>query len=108
MGIQNEPKGLIVPSLFALSAALSTATTTDSLTRTSQIVEYETSIQKALAWLITQRESDWGWRNDTPKVLVALQLAKIDDFNNGIIPSQLELQLSSKQMEVEIVTLLWR
>lgn len=83
------------------------STTVDSVSRTSQIVEYETCIQKALAWLITQREPDWGWRNDTPKVLIALQLAQYEDVN-GIIPNQLEIQLSSKQMEVEIVTLLWR
>lgn len=71
-------------------------------------VDYESSLQKALAWLITQRESDWGWRNDTPKVLIALQLVSQIGESNSILPTNLELQISSKQMEIEIVILLWR
>ncbi|CAG9862419.1 unnamed protein product [Phyllotreta striolata] len=59
-------------------------------------------VQKALAWLETQREIDWGWRNDTPKVLTALKLASREHTN------ALELKLSLKQMEVEIVVMLWR
>lgn len=81
--------------------------TTDSLRTTSESSEPETPIQKALTWLINQREANWGWRNDTPKALAALQLASYDD--NGIaMPSQVEMQLSTKQLEVEIVILLWR
>lgn len=81
--------------------------TTEALPHHTQSSDYETSIQKALAWLITQREHDWGWRNDTPKVLIALQLAQNEDVS-GILPTYLETQLSMKQMEVEIVTMLWR
>lgn len=82
--------------------------TTESLPHHTQTSEYDSSIKKAIAWLITQRESDWGWRNDTPKVLIALQLAQADEQHSHILPTHLETQLSLKQMEVEIVTLLWR
>ncbi|XP_072392743.1 uncharacterized protein CG3556 [Diabrotica undecimpunctata] len=68
----------------------------------------ETSrVLKALSWLVTQRESDWGWRNDTPKVLTALQLAPREESPRQTA-DPLEMQLSLKQMEVEIVVLLWR
>lgn len=66
----------------------------------------QTSMQRALSWLVTQREANWSWRNDTPKVLTALQLAGQE--MNGLSQTPLEMQLSSKQMEVEIVVLLWR
>lgn len=66
----------------------------------------QTSIQKALGWLVTQRETNWSWRNDTPKVVTALQLAGQEV--QGLLETPLEMQLSSKQMEVEIVVLLWR
>lgn len=97
-------------SVLALSTTVESASsysTSPQTSRTTQTVEYETCIQKAIAWLITQREPNWGWRNDTPKVLVALQMAQSDELT-GLLPNQLETQLSSKQMEVEIVTLLWR
>ncbi|XP_066149142.1 uncharacterized protein CG3556 isoform X1 [Euwallacea fornicatus] len=69
----------------------------------------DNSIRKALNFLISQRESDWGWRNDTPKVLTALKLMQsYGDLLKGLLPSALELQLSSKQMEVEIMIMLWR
>ncbi|GJQ83465.1 hypothetical protein Trydic_g8590 [Trypoxylus dichotomus] len=69
--------------------------------------EYESSVQRALVWLVSQRENDWGWRNDTPKVITALQLVQNDDLR-GLLPGHVEMQLSAKQMEVEIVVLLWR
>ncbi|KAG5873382.1 hypothetical protein JTB14_026451 [Gonioctena quinquepunctata] len=67
----------------------------------------ESSIQRALSWLVTQRENNWGWRNDTPKVLTALQLAPHEEFLRSM-PDHFELQLSFKQLEVEIVVMLWR
>ncbi|XP_023029412.1 uncharacterized protein CG3556 [Leptinotarsa decemlineata] len=67
----------------------------------------ESSIQRALSWLVTQRESNWGWRNDTPKVLTALQLAPHEEIGR-LMPDPYEIQLSFKQMEVEVVVLLWR
>lgn len=39
---------------------------------------------------------------------MALQLAKETRDSNSILPNALEMQLSAKQMEIEIVTLLWR
>ncbi|KAF7266482.1 uncharacterized protein CG3556 isoform X1 [Rhynchophorus ferrugineus] len=69
----------------------------------------ESSIRNALKFLISQRENDWSWRNDTPKVLTALKLLHVyEDVLDDILPSAYELQLSSKQMEIEIVIMLWR
>lgn len=82
--------------------------TTEGVKYSSEYPEFETSVQKALSWLITQRETDWSWRNDTAKVLTALKLAAIQDDLNPILPTQLETELSSKQLEIEIVILLWR
>ncbi|KAJ8961614.1 hypothetical protein NQ314_005904 [Rhamnusium bicolor] len=81
--------------------------TTEAMKSTTENQKYESSIQRALAWLITQRESNWGWRNDTPKVLTALQLAPQEE-SASLLPPPLEMQLSVKQLEVEIVILLWR
>ncbi|XP_023311314.1 uncharacterized protein CG3556 isoform X2 [Anoplophora glabripennis] len=81
--------------------------TTEAMRSTTENQKYETSIQKALAWLVTQRESNWGWRNDTSKVLTALQLTPQEE-SAALLPTHLEMQLSFKQMEVEIVVLLWR
>lgn len=89
------------------TSSSSKATTEEGLPHQTQSIEYETSIQKSVAWLITQREADWGWRNDTPKVLVALQMSQSEELSH-ILPNSLEMQLSMKQMEIEIVTLLWR
>lgn len=80
---------------------------TEPVKSTTENQKYESSIQRALAWLVTQRENNWGWRNDTPKVLTALQLAPQEE-SASLLPMQLEMQLSFKQMEVEIVILLWR
>ncbi|CAH2008136.1 unnamed protein product [Acanthoscelides obtectus] len=74
-------------------------------------VSAEPAYRRALRWLVTQREADWGWRNDTAKAVTALQLAmgvRGDDAEGALMRDPLELQLSFKQMEVEIVVLLWR
>lgn len=69
----------------------------------------DNSIKNALSFLVSQRETDWGWRNDTPKVLTALKLMQThEDALEGLLPSALEMQLSGKQMEIEIVIMLWR
>ncbi|XP_060533021.1 uncharacterized protein CG3556 isoform X2 [Cylas formicarius] len=85
--------------------------TTEASKTTTQVSDnadkYGTGVKKALAWLITQRGDDWGWRNDTPKVLTALQLAAEEEAV-GLSPARHEIELSSKQMEIEIVILLWR
>lgn len=86
-------------------ALRSTTTPTDSLEKDKG--PETSSVLKALSWLVTQRENDWGWRNDTPKVLTALQLAPREESPRQTTDS-VEMQLSLKQMEVEIVVLLWR
>ncbi|XP_049824828.1 uncharacterized protein CG3556 isoform X2 [Aethina tumida] len=81
--------------------------TTEPSRLTTDYQNQETALRRALSWLTTQREGNWGWRNDTPKVLTALQLVDREEAAS-ILPSYLEIQLSTKQMEVEIVVMLWR
>lgn len=82
--------------------------TTEAAKFTSDYPEYESSLQRALAWLVSQREADYGWRNDTAKVLTALKLASLQEEYAPLLPTQLENELSVKQLEIEIVVLLWR
>lgn len=85
--------------------SLATTTVSDSSQQQSPQPQ-QTCMQRALSWLVTQREANWSWRNDTPKVVTSLQLAGHE--GHGLLENLLEMQLSSKQMEVEIVVLLWR
>ncbi|XP_017769131.1 PREDICTED: uncharacterized protein CG3556 isoform X2 [Nicrophorus vespilloides] len=99
----------MTPPQMMMMITTTTTTTTDFNFNTSAPVEYETSMQRALAWLVTQRNQDYGWNNDTAKVLMALQLVQLEEATiASIVPAQLEMQLSMKQLEVEIVILLWR
>lgn len=93
---------------FTLFFFLVSSTTENLGTSTNTETQYETTLQRALAWLITQRDTDYGWRNDTPKILTALQVASQHDEATTFLPSYYEMQLSTKQMEIEIVILLWR
>jgi len=72
-------------------------------------VEAETILERAATWLWSQRDKDAGWGNDTHRVLLVLRLANLSRDDN-VTPSAppLELQLTAKQMELEIVLLLWR
>ncbi|KAK0175970.1 hypothetical protein PV328_000157 [Microctonus aethiopoides] len=73
------------------------------------IIDTELIINRATMWLSNQRpKNDGSWGNDTHTVLLALRLANLshDNYNPSIIST--ELQLSSKQMELEIVLMLWR
>lgn len=65
-------------------------------------------MERATAWLWTQRDKDAGWGNDTHRVLLVLRLGNLSREDNIAPVAPLELQLSSKQMELEIVLLLWR
>lgn len=67
----------------------------------------EVAVERAVSWLRSQRSQDWGWYNDTPNVLLALQLAAYTELNQ-IPEATLETQLSTKQMEIEILIMLWR
>ncbi|KAG7212213.1 hypothetical protein KM043_012548 [Ampulex compressa] len=71
-------------------------------------VEAETILERATTWLWSQRDKDAGWGNDTHRVLLVLRLGNLSRDDNVAPPAPAELQLSSKQMELEIVLLLWR
>lgn len=72
----------------------------------------DSALERAQAWLSTQRAQDWGWHNDTPLVTLALQLSNGAGVHGedalSMTSGSLETQLSAKQMEVEILILLWR
>ncbi|XP_078042775.1 uncharacterized protein CG3556 [Augochlora pura] len=70
--------------------------------------EAEGILERGTAWLWSQRDKDAGWGNDTHRVLLVIRLGNLSKEDNVAPPVPLELQLSSKQMELEIVLLLWR
>ncbi|XP_013188312.2 uncharacterized protein CG3556 [Amyelois transitella] len=83
--------------------------TTTVVTSTSTIAWEETlnegqAIQKALQYLLQQRQPDWGWGNDTHHVMLTLQLA--NNTGKEIEQQGLEMQLSAKQMEIEILLMI--
>ncbi|XP_076633617.1 uncharacterized protein CG3556 isoform X2 [Colletes latitarsis] len=65
-------------------------------------------LERGTAWLWSQRDKDAGWGNDTHRVLLVLRLSNLSREDNVAPAAPIELQLSSKQMELEIVLLLWR
>lgn len=75
---------------------------------TSADAEAETILERAATWLWSQRDKDAGWGNDTHRVLLVLRLANLSRDDNVAPPAPLELQLTAKQMELEIVLSLWR
>ncbi|KAL4711803.1 hypothetical protein ACJJTC_005972, partial [Scirpophaga incertulas] len=62
------------------------------------------AIQKALQYLLQHRQPDWGWGNDTHHVMLTLQLA--NNTGKEIEQQSLEMQLSAKQMEIEILLMM--
>ncbi|XP_036148567.1 uncharacterized protein CG3556-like [Monomorium pharaonis] len=70
--------------------------------------ETETILERAATWLWSQQDKDGGWSNDTHRVLLVLRLTNLSRDDNVVPPAPLELQLIAKQMELEIVLLLWR
>lgn len=77
-------------------------------TSSSSDAEAENILERATAWLWSQRNKDAGWGNDTHRVLLVLRLGNLSREDNVAPVAPLDLQLSSKQMELEIVLLLWR
>ncbi|XP_039297379.1 uncharacterized protein CG3556 [Nilaparvata lugens] len=58
-------------------------------------------VERALKWLITQRGKDWGWGSqETTQALLAVSLTGTGD--------SLERELSTKQLELNLVLQLWR
>ncbi|KAJ0172931.1 hypothetical protein K1T71_011107 [Dendrolimus kikuchii] len=62
------------------------------------------AIQKALQYLLQHRQPDWGWGNDTHHVMLTLQLA--NNTGKEIEQQGLEMQLSAKQMDIEILLMM--
>ncbi|XP_026755062.1 uncharacterized protein CG3556 [Galleria mellonella] len=91
------------------TATTKPAPTTTVVPSTSTIVWEETlnegqAIQKALQYLLQHRQPDWGWGNDTHHVMLTLQLA--NNTGKEIEQQGLEMQLSAKQMEIEILLMI--
>nr|XP_045589535.1 uncharacterized protein CG3556-like [Procambarus clarkii] len=59
---------------------------------------------RAVAWVVGQRRPDWGWATDTAHTVLALRLANATWF----APDNLEAQLVTKQLELELVLRLWK
>lgn len=74
----------------------------------SSDTDAENILERATTWLWSQRNKNAGWGNDTHRVLLVLRLSNLSREDNVAPAVPLELQLSSKQMELEIVLLLWR
>ncbi|XP_075218029.1 uncharacterized protein CG3556 [Lycorma delicatula] len=61
----------------------------------------EKELERALQWLVSQRGKDWGWGGlETTQALLAVSLTRTGD--------PLERELTTKQMEVNLVLQLWR
>ena len=61
-------------------------------------------LKSAVDWVVTQRNRDWGWGQDTAHTILALALANSTWFSE----SHLEAQLMTKQFEMELVLRLWK
>ncbi|KAJ8668081.1 hypothetical protein QAD02_009744, partial [Eretmocerus hayati] len=59
-------------------------------------------LSRASSWLWSAREEDAGWANDTHRALLALRLSELPSSASP------RLRLSAKQMELEVVLMLWR
>ncbi|RZF38786.1 hypothetical protein LSTR_LSTR008156 [Laodelphax striatellus] len=90
--ISNGLSILLIASIFQLlCSSLSTAENNGT----------GKELERALKWLITQRGKDWGWGSqETTQALLAVSLTRTGD--------PLERELSTKQMELNLVLQLWR
>ena len=68
------------------------------------ITKAEEARERALDWLNTRRNSDFGWGEDTAKVIVAIASSS----ENWPQKSDLDARLSAKQLEVELLATLLR
>ncbi|GBP17627.1 Uncharacterized protein CG3556 [Eumeta japonica] len=66
--------------------------------------EVQQAVQRALQYLVQHRQPDWGWGNETHHVMLTLQLA--NNTGKEIEQQSLEMQLSAKQMEIEILLMM--
>nr|CAD7568100.1 unnamed protein product [Timema californicum] len=78
---------------------------TDAATTSMDVGEVvKSATRRALYWLSQQRHDDWGWGGDTARAILTFVLIDSSWFNR----QNLESQLATKQMELEIVLQLWR
>ncbi|CAL1301396.1 unnamed protein product [Larinioides sclopetarius] len=62
------------------------------------------SREEAVSWLKQKRTASWGWKENTPRAVVALYLASAATFNGTV----LEEELMSKQTELKTAVALLR
>ncbi|CAG2055106.1 unnamed protein product, partial [Timema podura] len=78
---------------------------TDVATTSTEVGEVgKSATRRALYWLSQQRHADWGWGGDTARAILTFTLIDSSWFSR----QNLESQLATKQMELEIVLQLWR
>lgn len=60
-----------------------------------------TEVQKAIDWLMAQRQKNYGWGDglETAQALLAVELTKSS--------TNLERKLSAKQLEIDLILNLW-
>ncbi|XP_055932804.1 uncharacterized protein CG3556-like [Argiope bruennichi] len=63
-----------------------------------RLSDYSNQIQMARNWLLSQRGSDFGWGDETPRALTALYLSDVQSVSRNesdmLMVKQLELQIS--------------
>ncbi|KAL0818097.1 hypothetical protein ABMA28_008627 [Loxostege sticticalis] len=98
---ETEPPTTVTTKAPPTTTVPSTTTTTVAWEDT---LNEGQAIQKALQYLLQHRQPDWGWGNDTHHVMLTLQLA--NNTGKEIEQQGLEMQLSAKQMEIEILLMM--
>uniref|UniRef100_A0ABD2WGG0 Uncharacterized protein n=1 Tax=Trichogramma kaykai TaxID=54128 RepID=A0ABD2WGG0_9HYME len=68
----------------------------------------QSMLERAEAWLWSERDREAGWGNETQRVLLALRLTQLSRDVDEAPPASLDMQLSAKRLELEIVLQLWR
>ncbi|XP_028026772.1 uncharacterized protein CG3556 [Bombyx mandarina] len=92
------------PPTTATTKSSTTASPPTSVTWEAETLNEGQAIQKALQYLLNHRQADWGWGNDTHNVMLTLQLA--NNTGKEIEQQGLEMQLSAKQMEIEVLLMM--
>ncbi|CAL4151972.1 unnamed protein product, partial [Meganyctiphanes norvegica] len=63
-----------------------------------------TPLSRAWSWVMSQRQENWGWGDETPHTILALSLANSSWFTR----ENLKAQLITKQLEMDLTLRLWR
>ncbi|XP_055946815.1 uncharacterized protein CG3556-like [Argiope bruennichi] len=59
--------------------------------------------EKAVSWLIQKRTGAWGWRENTPRAVVALYLAAAATFNGTVLEEELMAKEASLRTAVSLL-----